>query len=76
MFSVINGNFAISSGLKLTDAVALAKRIDYYLRVALVRTDAKGVPAEAFKTPFFKEVPDKHFPGYARPPRCSERRRG
>ncbi len=71
-FSVINGNFAISSGLKLTDAVALEKTPDYYLLVAAVRGADKGTPwagdiAAAFKTPFFKEVLDKHFPGYARP---------
>ncbi|MDD3786113.1 MAG: MetQ/NlpA family ABC transporter substrate-binding protein, partial [Hydrogenophaga sp.] len=71
-FSVINGNFAISSGLKLTEAVALEKTPDYYLLVAAVRTADKGAPwvadlAEAFKTPFFKDVLNKHFPGYARP---------
>lgn len=71
-FSVINGNFAISSGLKLADAVALEKTPDYYLLVAATRTADKNAPwvadlAAAFKTPFFKDVLDKHFPGYARP---------
>jgi len=71
-FSVINGNFAISSGLKLTEAVALEKTPDYYLLVAAVRTPDKNAPwaadlAATFKTPFFKEALDKHFPGYARP---------
>jgi D-methionine transport system substrate-binding protein len=71
-YSVINGNFAISSGLKLAEAVALEKTPDYYLLVAAVRTPDKNAPwvadiAAAFKTPFFKEVLDKHFPGYARP---------
>lgn len=71
-FSVINGNFAISSGLKLTEAVALEKTPDYYLLVAAVRTADKSAPWVAdlqatFKTPFFKDVLDKHFPGYARP---------
>lgn len=71
-FSVINGNFAISSGLKLTEAVALEKTPDYYLLVAAVRTPDKNAPwvadlAAAFKTKFFKDVLDKHFPGYARP---------
>ena len=71
-FSVINGNFAISSGLKLAEAVALEKTPDYYLLVAAVRTADKNTPwaadiAAAFKTKFFKDVLDKHFPGYARP---------
>lgn len=71
-FSVINGNFAISSGLKLADAVALEKTPDYYLLVAAVRTPNKNAPwaadlAAAFKTKFFKDTLDKHFPGYARP---------
>lgn len=71
-FSVINGNFAISSGLKLQDAVALEKTPDYYLLVAAVRSPDRDTPwardlAAAFKTPFFKEALDKHFPGYARP---------
>lgn len=71
-FSVINGNFALSSGLKLTEAVALEKTPDYYLLVAAVRTQDKSAPwaadlAAAYKTKFFKDVLDKHFPGYARP---------
>jgi len=71
-FSVINGNFAISSGLKLTEAVALEKTPDYYLLVAAVRAPDKNAPwvadlVAAFKSPYFKSVLDKHFPGYARP---------
>lgn len=71
-FSVINGNFAISSGLKLTEAVALEKTPDYYLLVAAVRTPDKGAPwvadlQTAFRSPFFKQVLDRDFAGYARP---------
>ncbi len=71
-FSVINGNFAISSGLRLTEAVALEKTPDYYLLVAAVRSADRSAPwvndlSAAFRTPFFKGVLDKHFPGYARP---------
>lgn len=70
--SVINGNFAISSGLKLSEAVALEKTPDYYLLVAAVRGPDKTQPwakdlADAFKTPAFKAALDQHFPGYARP---------
>jgi D-methionine transport system substrate-binding protein len=71
-FSVINGNFAISSGLKLTEAVALERTPDYYLLVAAVKRADKDAPwagdiAAAFRTPFFKGVLDQYFPGYARP---------
>lgn len=71
-FSVINGNFAISSGLKLTEAIALEKTPDYYLLVAAVRAEDKEQPwaadlRKAFEAPFFKQVLDEHFPGYARP---------
>ena len=71
-FSVINGNFAISSGLKLTEAVALEKTPDYYLLVAATRGADKTAPwvadlQAAFKSPYFKTALDKHFPGYARP---------
>lgn len=71
-YAIINGNFAISSGLKLTEAVVLEKTPDHYLLVAAVRTAdqdsawAKDLAA-AFKTDFFKQVLDQHFPGYARP---------
>jgi D-methionine transport system substrate-binding protein len=71
-FAIVNGNFAIASGLKLTEAVALEKTPDYYLLVAAVKRADAGTPwahdiAEAFKTPFFKQVLDKSFAGYARP---------
>lgn len=71
-YAIINGNFAISSGLKLTEAVALEKVPDYYLLVVAARRADKDTPwardvAQAFKTPEFKAVLDRHFPGYARP---------
>jgi D-methionine transport system substrate-binding protein len=71
-YAIVNGNFAISSGLKLTEAVALEKTPDHYLLVLAARRADKDAPwvrdvAEAFKTAEFKAVLDKHFPGYARP---------
>jgi D-methionine transport system substrate-binding protein len=71
-YAIVNGNFAISSGLKLTDAVALEKTPDYYLLVVAARHADKDAPwakdvAEAFKTAEFKAVLDKNFAGYARP---------
>jgi D-methionine transport system substrate-binding protein len=71
-YAIVNGNFAISSGLKLTDAVVLEKTPDHYLLVVATRRADRDAPwahdvAEAFRTPEFKAVLDKHFPGYARP---------
>ncbi len=62
----------LSSGLKLTEAVVPEKTPDHYLLVAAVKSADKARPwardvAEAFQTPEFKAVLDKHFAGYARP---------
>ena len=35
---VVNGNFAVSSGLKLSEAVVLEKTPDLYLNVVAVKT--------------------------------------
>ncbi|WP_079437005.1 MetQ/NlpA family ABC transporter substrate-binding protein [Zoogloea sp. LCSB751] len=71
-FVVINGNFAISSGLKLTEAVVLEKTPDHYLNVVAVKTEDKDKPwakdlAAAFRAPEYRAALDKHFQGYARP---------
>jgi len=71
-FAIVNGNFAISSGLKLTEAVVLEKTPDHYLLVAAVQGKNKDQPwardiAEAFQAKEFKAVLEKNFPGYARP---------
>ncbi len=71
-FALINGNFAISSGLKLTEAVALEKTPDHYLNVVAVKTEDKDKPwakdiAGAFHTSEYRAALDKHFAGYARP---------
>ena len=71
-FVVINGNFALASGLKLTEAVKLEKTPDYYLNVVAVRGEDKDKAwardiAAAFKSKEFKAVLDQHFQGYARP---------
>lgn len=71
-FSVINGNFAISSGLKLTEAVSLEKTPDHYLNVVAVKRADKDAPwardlAEAYRSPEFKAVVDSKFQGYAKP---------
>ena len=71
-FVVINGNFAIASGLKLSEAIALEKTPDHYLNVVAVKTEDQHKPwtqdiVAAFKSPEYKAVLDKHFQGYARP---------
>jgi len=71
-YAIINGNFAIASGLKLTEAVALEKTPDHYLLVAAVKRADKDTQwakdiVEAFHSKEFKAVLDQHFKGYARP---------
>jgi len=71
-FALINGNFAISSGLKLTEAVVLERTPDHYLNVVAVKADDKDKAwakdiAAAFRSPEYRAALDKHFAGYARP---------
>lgn len=71
-YAIINGNFAISSGLKLQEAVLLEKTPEHYLNVAAVKTKdrntqwAKDLEA-AFRSQQFKAVVDTQFAGYAKP---------
>ncbi len=71
-YVVVNGNFAISSGLKLNDAVVLEKTPDQYLNVVAVKTGnensqwAKDLVA-AYRSAEFKAVVDSQFAGYAKP---------
>lgn len=71
-YAIVNGNFAISSGLKLTDALLLEKTPDHYMLVLAVKGKDKQQPwtkalADAFRAPEFKAVLEQKFPGYARP---------
>ncbi|WP_370682107.1 MetQ/NlpA family ABC transporter substrate-binding protein [Comamonas sp. GB3 AK4-5] len=71
-FAIINGNFAISSGLKLTEAVLLEKVPDHYLNIVAVKTKDKDAQwakdlAEAYRSAEFKAVVDSKFAGYAKP---------
>ncbi|MDI9855622.1 MetQ/NlpA family ABC transporter substrate-binding protein [Comamonas sp. 17RB] len=71
-YVVVNGNFAISSGLKLNDAVVLEKTPEQYLNVVAVKTGnensqwAKDLAA-AYRSAEFKAVVDSQFAGYAKP---------
>ena len=71
-YAIVNGNFAISSGLKLNEAVVLEKTPDYYLNVVAVKSADKNAPwakdiAEAYRSKEFKAVVDSKFQGYAKP---------
>lgn len=71
-FAIINGNFAISSGLKLTEAVVLEKTPDHYLNIVAVKTRDKDTQwakdlAAAYRTPEYKAVLESKFAGYAKP---------
>jgi len=71
-YAIINGNFAISSGLKLTEAVVLEKPADHYLNVVAVKRADKDTPwakdiADAYRSKEFKAVVDSKFKGYAKP---------
>lgn len=71
-FAIINGNFAISSGLKLQEAVLLEKVPDHYLNIVAVKTKDKDTQwakdlAEAYRSAAFKAVVDSKFAGYAKP---------
>ena len=71
-YAIINGNFAISSGLKLTEAVVLEKPADHYLNVVAVKRADKDTQwakdiAEAYRSKEYKAVVDSKFQGYAKP---------
>ena len=71
-YAIINGNFAISSGLKLTEAVALEKTPDHYLNVVAVKRADEDTPwakdiVEVYRSNDFKAVVNAKFQGYAKP---------
>ncbi len=71
-YAIINGNFAISSGMKLSDAVLLEQTPDHYLNIVAVKTKDQGAQwvkdlEEAFRSQDFKKVVDTQFACYAKP---------
>ncbi|WP_394781959.1 MetQ/NlpA family ABC transporter substrate-binding protein [Undibacterium sp.] len=71
-FSFVNGNFALASGLKLTDALATEKISPTYQNLVAIRTADKGKPwvkdlEAAYRSREFLEVTNKHFAGFAKP---------
>lgn len=71
-YSFVNGNFAIASGLKLTEALALEDTGDQYQNLVAVRTEDKDKQfvkdiAEAYRSKEFREVTENRFKGFVKP---------
>jgi len=70
-YSFVNGNFALASGLKITEALALEKTGPTYQNVVAVRTADKDKPwvkdiADAYRSREFLAVTDKSFAGFVK----------
>lgn len=70
-YSFVNGNFALASGLKLTEALALEKTGPTYQNVVAIRTADKEQPwvkdiAEAYKSREFLAVTETKFAGFVK----------
>ena len=70
-YSFVNGNFALASGLKLTEALALEKTTPTYQNLVAIRTEDKDKPwikdlADAYRSREFLAVTDKHFAGFVK----------
>lgn len=68
-YSFVNGNFALASGLKLTEALALEKISPIYQNVVAVRSADKDKPwvrdiAEAYRSREFLAVTETRFAGF------------
>lgn len=71
-FAFVNGNFALSSGLNLEDAVALEKTPDHYLNYVVLRNEDKDSPlAEVLKNAYqseaFWQYTDNELVGFVKP---------
>ncbi len=70
-FSFVNGNFALASGLKLTEALITEKISSNYVNLVAVRAADKNKQfakdlAAAYRSREFLDVTNKHFAGYAK----------
>jgi D-methionine transport system substrate-binding protein len=70
-FSFVNGNFALASGLKLTEALALEKTSPTYQNLVAVRTADKDAPwvkdiADAYRSREFLAITETRFAGFVR----------
>lgn len=71
-YSLVTGNFALASGMKITDALALEKLTPNYQNVVAIRSaDKDSVFAKdldaAFRSRAFLDVTNKHFAGFYKP---------
>ncbi|MFT9848219.1 MetQ/NlpA family ABC transporter substrate-binding protein [Aneurinibacillus sp. REN35] len=71
-YAFVNGNFAIASGLKLTEALTLEDIPDQYMNLVAIKTADKDASftkdlVEAYKSAEFKDVIDKQFQGFVKP---------
>ena len=70
-YSFVNGNFALASGLKLTEALALEKTGPTYQNLVAVRTEDKDKPwvkdiADAYRSREFLAVTESRFAGFVK----------
>jgi D-methionine transport system substrate-binding protein len=70
-FSFVNGNFALASGLKLTEALALEKTSATYQNLVAVRTADKDAPwvkdiADAYRSREFLAITETRFAGFVK----------
>ncbi|MFA6067892.1 MAG: MetQ/NlpA family ABC transporter substrate-binding protein [Janthinobacterium sp.] len=71
-YSFINGNYALASGLKLTQALVAEKISPNYINLVAVRTADKDKQfakdlAAAYRSREFLDITNKHFAGYSKP---------
>lgn len=70
-FSFVNGNFALASGLRLTEALALEKTSPTYQNLVAVRTADKDAPwvkdiADAYRSRAFLAITETRFAGFVK----------
>ena len=71
-YSFINGNYALASGLKLTDALVAEKISPNYINLVAIRAADKDKQfakdlAAAYRSREFLDITNKHFAGYSKP---------
>ena len=71
-YSFVNGNYALASGLKLTDALAQEKISARYQNLVAIRTEDKSKPwvkdlEAAYRSREFLAVTNQYFSGFAKP---------
>jgi D-methionine transport system substrate-binding protein len=70
-YSFVNGNYALASGLKLTEALALEKTGPTYQNVVAIRTEDKDKPwvkdlADAYRSREFLATTETKFAGFVK----------